>query len=94
VDLKDIFLDLGIKGEDKIKALGIQIGDMVTPYIEFQQMADNKVWLAKAWDNRIGCAIVADVAANLAKSKTPNQAYFVATVQEEVGFTRRENERQ
>ena len=86
VDLKDIFLDLGVKGEEKIKALGIQIGDMVTPYIEFQQMADKKVWLAKAWDNRIGCAIVADVAANVAKTKTPNQAYFVATVQEEVGL--------
>jgi len=86
VDLKDIYVDLGIKGDEKVRQLGVQIGDMITPYIEFQQMADKKVLLAKAWDNRIGCAVIADVAANLANTTTPNQAFFVATVQEEVGL--------
>ena len=86
VDLKDIFLDLGVKGEEKIKEMGIQIGDMVTPYTQFQVLADENVWLAKAWDNRIGCAIMIDVAENLKNESIPSQAYYVATVQEEVGL--------
>jgi len=79
VDLKDIFLDLGVKGDDKIKEMGIQIGDMVTPYIEFQVLADQEVWLAKAWDNRIGCAIMIDVAENLKNESIPNQVQYGRT---------------
>ena len=42
--------------------------------------------LAKAWDNRIGCAIAIDVLKQLKDEKHPNVVYGVGTVQEEVGL--------
>ena len=41
---------------------------------------------AKAWDNRIGCAVAIDVMKNLKDTQHENIAYSVATVQEEVGL--------
>lgn len=42
--------------------------------------------LAKAWDNRIGCAIAIEVLKRLKGEKHPNVVYGVGTVQEEVGL--------
>jgi len=42
--------------------------------------------LAKAWDNRIGCALAAETARRLKGVAHPNTVYAVATVQEEVGL--------
>ena len=42
--------------------------------------------LAKAWDNRIGCAIAIDVLRRLQGENHPNVVYGVGTVQEEVGL--------
>src|SRR5690625_6194882 len=49
-------------------------------------MNNEKMLLAKAWDNRIGCAIAIDVLKQLADEDHPNTVYGVATVQEEVGL--------
>ncbi|GAA3320742.1 hypothetical protein GCM10020331_032980 [Ectobacillus funiculus] len=54
---------------------------------EFQVMKKmKKMLLAKAWDNRIGCAIAIDVLKQLKNQSHPNTVYGVATVQEEVGL--------
>jgi endoglucanase len=42
--------------------------------------------LAKAWDNRIGCALAAQTAKQLKGVAHPNTVFAVATVQEEVGL--------
>ncbi len=42
--------------------------------------------LAKAWDNRIGCAVAIDVLKQLKDVEHPNVVYGVGTVQEEVGL--------
>jgi endoglucanase len=49
-------------------------------------MGNPKTYMAKAWDDRIGCAIMIDVVKRLAKTKHPNTVYAVGTVQEEVGL--------
>ncbi|MCY7915647.1 peptidase M28, partial [Bacillus haynesii] len=49
-------------------------------------MNNEKMLLAKAWDNRIGCAIAIDVLKNLKGADHPNVVYGVGTVQEEVGL--------
>lgn len=61
VEIKDMFIDLGVASKEEVDNLGIRPGDMITPYIEFRSLANDKYLLAKAWDNRIGCAIVIDV---------------------------------
>lgn len=42
--------------------------------------------MAKAWDNRIGCAIAIEALKQLKESDHPNIVYGVGTVQEEVGL--------
>ena len=42
--------------------------------------------MTKAWDNRVGCAVVIDVMKNLQKENHPNIVYGVGAVQEEVGL--------
>ncbi|MFC3211897.1 M42 family metallopeptidase [Planomicrobium okeanokoites] len=86
VEIKDMFIDIGASSRDEVKEWGVTPGDMVTPYFEFQAMTNEKFLLAKAWDNRIGCAIAIDVLKGLKGQDHPNVVYGVGTVQEEVGL--------
>lgn len=86
VDIKDMFIDIGASSREEVKEWGVRPGDMVVPYFDFTVMNNEKLLLAKAWDNRIGCAIAIDVMKNLKNEKHPNTVYGVGTVQEEVGL--------
>ena len=86
VDIKDMFIDIGASSKEEAKEWGVRPGDMVVPSFEFTVMKNEKMLLAKAWDNRIGCAIAIDVLKNLKDEKHGNVVYGVGTVQEEVGL--------
>lgn len=86
VDIKDMFIDIGASSKEEALEWGIRPGDMVTPYFEFNVLKNEKLLLAKAWDNRIGCAIAIDVLRQLNNESHPNIVYGVGTVQEEVGL--------
>lgn len=86
VEIKDMYIDIGVSSKEEVEKLGIKPGDMVTPYIEFRTMANDKYLLAKAWDNRIGCAIAIEVLRRLKQEKHKATLYAVGTVQEEVGL--------
>lgn len=86
VEIKDMFIDIGASSKDEVKEWGIAPGDMVTPYFEFNVMNNDKMLMAKAWDNRIGCAIAIDVLKALKNEDHPNVVYGVGAVQEEVGL--------
>ena len=49
-------------------------------------MNNEKMLLAKAWDNRIGCAIAINVLKALKDTQHPNVVYGIGAVQEEVGL--------
>jgi endoglucanase len=50
-------------------------------------MANPRVYLSKAFDNRVGCALAIQALRELAEDGThPNAVYAVGTVQEEVGL--------
>ncbi|KPL60881.1 M42 family metallopeptidase [Rossellomorea vietnamensis] len=86
VDIKDMFIDIGASSREEVLEWGVKPGDMVVPHFEFTVMNNEKMLLAKAWDNRIGCAIAIDVLRNLKDESHPNVVYGVGTVQEEVGL--------
>lgn len=86
VDIKDMFIDIGASSKEEAMEWGILPGDSIVPYFEFTVMNNEKMLLAKAWDNRIGCAIAIDVLKHLKAVEHPNIVYGVATVQEEVGL--------
>jgi endoglucanase len=85
VKIEDMYIDLGVKSKAEVEALGIKVGDMITPAIDFRVMANNDILLGKAWDNRIGVAVVLEVMKRLKDEKHPNVVFGVGTVQEEVG---------
>lgn len=86
VEIKDMFIDIGATSKEEALSWGILPGDMITPYFEFNVMKNDKLLLAKAWDNRIGCAIAIDVLRALKDEQHPNIVYAVGNVQEEVGL--------
>jgi endoglucanase len=86
VDIKDMFIDIGATSREEAQEWGVRPGDQVVPYFEFTVMNNEKMLLAKAWDNRIGCAIAIDVLKQLKNADHPNVVYGVGTVQEEVGL--------
>lgn len=66
--------------------MGVRPGDPVLPICPFTVMKNEKMLLAKAWDDRAGCAIVIEVMRRLAGTEHPNTVFGVGTVQEEVGL--------
>lgn len=81
-----LFLDVGAKTADEVKAMGIEPGDPVVPDAPFEVMNGTQNYLSKAWDDRIGCAILIEVARHFAHAPHPNQIFYAATVQEEIGL--------
>ncbi|WP_034756428.1 M42 family metallopeptidase [Rossellomorea vietnamensis] len=86
MDIKDMFIDIGASSKEEAQEWGVRPGDMITPSFEFTPMKNKKLLLAKAWDNRMGCAIAIDVLRQLKDAHHPNIVYSVGTVQEEVGL--------
>ena len=83
---KDLFIDVGLAGKRKPESIGIRPGDPVVPHFPFTILKGGKTYMAKAWDNRVGCVIVIEALRRLAKVSLPNTVYGVGTVQEEVGI--------
>ncbi len=86
VDKKEMFIDIGAVSKQEALDFGVRPGDSVVPVCEFTVMKNEKYLMAKAWDNRIGCAIAIDVLRELKDASHPNIVYGVGTIQEEVGL--------
>jgi putative aminopeptidase FrvX len=87
LEIRDMFLDVGAaSGWDVRKRLDIRPGDPVVPESHFTLMANPDLMLAKAWDNRVGCALAAEAVKQLRDVTHPNTVLAVATAQEEVGL--------
>ncbi|MGD6816805.1 M42 family metallopeptidase [Metabacillus sp. 84] len=86
VEIKDMFVDIGASSKEEAAEFGVRPGDQIVPYFEFTVMKNEKMLLAKAWDNRIGCAVAIDVLKKLKDEQHPNIVFGVGTVQEEVGL--------
>lgn len=67
-------------------ALGIEPGDPVVPDAPFEVLNGTSRYLGKAWDDRVGCAVVIEALRRLAKAGHPNQLFVAATTQEEIGL--------
>jgi endoglucanase len=87
LEIREMFIDVGATGDwDPRKKLDIRPGDPVVPWSPYTVMANPNLVVAKAWDNRLGCALAAEVALALKGPSHPNALFAVATVQEEVGL--------
>lgn len=85
--LKNIFLDIGCKTDKEVDALGVHVGCVVTYQDQLMELND-RFYVGRALDNRIGGFMIAEVARLLKekKDKLPFGLYIVNSVQEEVGL--------
>ena len=80
-----LYLDVGARNAAEVAALGLRPGDPVVPDAPFVALPGGR-YLGKAWDDRIGCAVVIEALRRLRASGHPNQLFVAATVQEEIGL--------
>lgn len=86
LDIKDMFIDVGTHEKyDVKKKLGIRLGDPIVPDAPFTIMGNSKMYMSKAFDNRMACAVVLEVLRKFRNVAHPNTIYGCASVQEEVG---------
>ncbi len=86
VEIKDMFIDLGVKNKEELDKYNIAVGDMIVPDSVAMDMLNEDFVLGKAWDNRIGCLILIEVLQKLKGVDINCDVYAVATVQEEIGL--------
>ena len=85
VEKKDMYIDIGATSYDEAVATGVRVGDPAVPDSTFRIMAGPKMYVSKAFDDRIGCAVAVEVLRHFADNPHSNDLYGVMTVMEEVG---------
>lgn len=86
-EIEQMYIDVGATKNFQVsEKLGIKPGDPIMPVGQFERMANTDLLLAKAWDDRVGCALLVDMLQELSAVEHPNDIYLVGTVQEEVGL--------
>ncbi len=88
IKLAEMYIDIGASSEDEVKAAGVRLGDSVAPDSTFTILAGGKTYMSKAFDDRVGCAVLTDVLSDLKGGGHPNAVHGVATVMEEIGGLR------
>ena len=83
---ESIFLDVGAKTDADVRAMGISPGDPVVPDAPFTIMNGTDNYLSKAWDDRVGCAVLIEVMRRMEHAHHANTIFYAATVQEEIGL--------
>jgi len=82
---EQIFLDVGAKSAEEVRKMGVETGDPIVPDAPFMVMNGTGNYLGKGWDDRAGCAVVAEAMRRLASTPHPKQISWVITTQEELG---------
>ena len=85
--LKNIFLDCGAVTKEEVEKMGIHVGCVITYEDEFMVLND-RYYVGRALDNRVGGFMIAEVARLLQENKQtlPFGLYIVNSVQEEIGL--------
>ena len=82
---KDMYIDIGAMSESDVREAGVQVGDPIVPRADFQILANGKTYLSKAFDDRVGVALMISALQILKDRPHPNTIFATATVMEEVG---------
>jgi endoglucanase len=77
-------IDVGAASRDAVERLGIRVGDPIAPHAEWLELAGGIV-SCKAFDDRVGVAVLVESMRSLAQSRPAGTVIGVAAVQEEIG---------
>jgi putative aminopeptidase FrvX len=83
----NLFLDCGARNRKEVEELGVHVGSVVTYQEGYDELAHDYL-IGRAFDNRIGGFMIAEVARLIKKNKVklPYGLYVVNAVQEEIGL--------
>lgn len=86
-DNNHLFIDVGASSQQEVLDLGVRVGNAIT-FLDRFRILNDKYFLGRGLDNRVGGLIVAEVARILKESKTrlPFRVSFVNAIQEEIGL--------
>jgi endoglucanase len=85
--LTEMFLDVGARSRAEVEALGVRPGDGIAPVSPFTMLPNGR-YAAKAWDDRVGLAVMIAASRRIRAEgiRLPARVVWVATTQEEVGL--------
>lgn len=85
-DVKDMFIDVGTTSyEETVNDFKIEIGAPVVPDVQCTYNEKSKMFLGKAFDNRIGCATVIEIMKDIKNENLDVDVVGVFSSQEEIG---------
>ncbi len=86
-EIEKLFIDIGAKNKSEVEDLGVHVGCIVT-YPDQLDFHNERFYVGRALDNRMGGFCIAQVARLLRKNEIdlPYSLYIVNAVQEEVGL--------
>lgn len=86
-NIDNIFIDVGAKNKEEVLEMGIHVGCVIT-YDDEMEILNNRYYVGRALDNRMGGFCIAEVARLIKENKInlPYTLYIVNSVQEEVGL--------
>lgn len=79
----DLFVDTGLSKEE-LQKIGVDTGTFLTFERHLYTLGSKKIICGKAFDDRIGCYILIELAKKLKNIK--NEIFYVFTIQEEIGL--------
>ena len=85
--MENIFIDVGAKDKEEVEEMGVHVGCVVTFEDELMKL-NEKYYVGRALDNRMGGFCIAQVARLIKENKIdlPFSLYVVNAVQEEIGL--------
>lgn len=85
--INNIFIDIGAKNKQEVLDMGIHVGNVIT-FDDPLEVLNDRYYVGRALDNRMGGFCIAEVARMLHENKVnlPYSLYIVNAVQEEVGL--------
>lgn len=86
VEKTDMYIDIGATSRSEVTEAGVAPGDPIVPRADFVVLANQKTYLSKAFDDRVGVGLMISLLREMEGKKHPNTLFGVATVMEEVGL--------
>ena len=83
----DLFIDIGAANKKEVEEMGVHVGTVCT-FVDGLTEMNNRYFVGRALDNRMGGFMIAEVARRLKENnvKLPFTLYVVNSVQEEIGL--------
>ncbi len=83
----ELFIDIGAANKKEVEEMGVHVGTVAT-FVDGLFEMNNRYYVGRALDNRMGGFMIAEVARKLKENdiKLPFTLYIVNSVQEEIGL--------